>query len=599
MSTDRFGLDQLDPGNPTGALTQSADRYGWSDRAVIDAVLAALETHQHGTGHTRLGDPAEAPDLTLGTDGILPGGLPFAYGYTLVDRYGLQTAVSPIEQVVTPAPMESPGPPMLTATTPGALPSGTYYYGLTYLGAGGTNETPMRAFNVVTLLAGDGAAEVTLADEDIPVEATHWSVWRRSPGRAFFTRIGSVSVSSPSFVDAGAIPDDDCACEPEQQPPAFDVAGATNSVTIALPAAVVAVLEDPDSGVQAWRLYRSGAPGAWPADSLIAELRDVGAGIPTSYVDEGQVASYGSPPDRSQTLQPASAILPRVLDDLAAGGATGEQATYQGWPFIRRAGVWTALTLSLPTVTGETAPDGAAAVTSDGVFRREAGVWVPVASGGGPTSLWDAIAATSPTDWWKLDGGNLTNEVSGPLGDFTSTGTPAAGVTMFGHSSTATPPFADLIQTAGGLDGVYTSGSATFVVAYHVDPSLSTGNGLTASYNEDTKAGSTEDLTTFWAGLGNIEPAISGLPVPATATSVLLVVRYDGTTLTVWSSLSTEPFSAAVAGPLTWGSPNALTLGDSAGAPYYNEGLSISNFALWDSALSDVQVESILTAAGW
>lgn len=298
MSTPRFGLSQT------------------PDLAVLDALLAAVEVHDH-TGGDRLADPSGPGTATLSTTGgLLPAGGSLYYRYALVDQYGFETAASPELVVPMPARVNAPPAPQASPVVGGALTAGTYYFFLSALGAD-SEETPLSGPTLLTLTAGNGQAQVTgpaLSQDGV----TGYQVWRQGPGEGGPSRTGTFAPGG-SFADDGAIAPDPCPCDPGNLPPQTNTINATSSVTITLAESDAATLTDPATPALSWRLYRSPIAGVFTNASLAATIFGTDTDpIPTSHLDTGSlVLGAGGPLETSRTLTPSQLIVP---GDGSSGG---------------------------------------------------------------------------------------------------------------------------------------------------------------------------------------------------------------------------------------------------------------------------------------
>ena len=184
---------------------------------------------------------------------------------------------------------------------------GTTYYALSAVDGVG-NETVLSDPRLIAI-TDQNIVQVTappFADPSI----TQYNVWRQGARSTGFTKIGSITVPSTPFVDSGAVPDDPCACDPLNLPPAQNSTNATSSVTLTAP--------DPSllaTDVLAWRIYRATSSGAYGRNSLSPEVtntvnQDGTGGLVTSYVDDGTAPLMtGTPLERSETLKPTSLIV--------------------------------------------------------------------------------------------------------------------------------------------------------------------------------------------------------------------------------------------------------------------------------------------------
>jgi hypothetical protein len=418
--TRRFALAQFG-GSLGGSITDNGAQFSTSDRTVIDAVLAAFETHSHttiGTGASRLADPVGPPQLALAaTGGFLPGNSVYYYQCSYVDGYGLETAASSEVGVSTGAPVLAPNLPTLTGAADGTLPDGLHLYALTSLTAAGT-QSELGPVASLTVIPGDRTVIITVPP--LPTGAATFGIWRQGPTASAPTRIATLDpTSTDTFTDTGSIAADPLAGLPGHLPPTANTTNATNTVTITCPGA--GLVAAAGTGISAWRIYRTSASGAYPAASLLAEIVGPGAGgtgLVTTFTDDGTaVATQGRPPYRSQTLAPPASVLRTVttLPTPASPTPTG--------------------VLHLVSTSGQFAlylTDGAAWHTvggSSGVFAPASRLVVSVATPPAATGTSAPLTVTGdPLDTTGLDAAVLPFP-DGPLAQLTTTGTWAVHVT--------------------------------------------------------------------------------------------------------------------------------------------------------------------------
>lgn len=292
--TTRFGLN-------LGANLSDANKQ------LLDAVLAALELHDH-EGGAQLDDPAEPPTAVLTTTGgSLPAGRTLYYRVSLVDRYGLESAATAEVSVTTPGAVATPGVPVVTvASTGGVLSVGHYYYAVAAVDAAG-GETALSTAVTVAVLSATGSASV-LGRPVFPTGAVAYSVYRRGPRAVGFTRIGTITDATLPFVDTGAVADDPFASATRL---GLNTTNATSLVTVAPSAADLARTSVSLGPVKAWRVYRATSSGAYSASSLLTEVNgtvnpDGTGGLLTSFIDDGTSSPLpGQPLEASQTLHPS------------------------------------------------------------------------------------------------------------------------------------------------------------------------------------------------------------------------------------------------------------------------------------------------------
>lgn len=318
MATRRFALQQF--GGPFGgSINDFGAKYSTSDRAVIDAVLAAFETHTH-PGGTRVADPLAAPAAVLSTiGGQLASNQTLYYTVSFLDRFGLETAASTEVTVATPAPVLAPNLPVLSgSTTPATLTPGLYLYALTSITASGAESQLGPVANISIVPGGDPSVLID-PFPPLPDGATRFAIWRQSPYASAPTRLTTVNpVADPTWTDTGAIPDNPQAGMPGHTAPTSNTTNSSNTITITCPDA--GLVSSAGSGITGWRLYRTDSSGNYTGASLIAEIvghntdeNGQDAGLMTVFVDDGTaIPVQGIPLARSQTLTPTAPVLRTV-----------------------------------------------------------------------------------------------------------------------------------------------------------------------------------------------------------------------------------------------------------------------------------------------
>lgn len=352
--TSRFGLHKYG-GGLGGSLTDDGQAFSARDPDIVDAILKAFENHIHDGG-ARLGDPSEAPSLSLATTGgSLAANTTYYYVVSFIDQFGLETVCSSEVFASTPGTVDKPGAPVVVTETGGTLATGVYYYGLTAISGG--NETSLGPVTPVTIT---DQHTVDITFPVFPTGADHISIWRQGPTETYFSRIDTVDLSSDTYTDTGSIAADPLAYDPSHQPPTTNLTNATSVITVTAPDATT-VAADP-SLVKAWRIYRTTVSGSYSAQSLLAEVRttvnmDGTGGLVTTFADNGAVSlTTGTPLSISQTLTPTKAISVAAIADVVADLPPAGQ--YQ---------------------------DGTLAITSvdDVIWASLAGAWVAVGGGSG------------------------------------------------------------------------------------------------------------------------------------------------------------------------------------------------------------------------
>ncbi len=291
----------------------STARFGLSDsvdHAVIDAVLAALETHDH-TGGKRVVGPVGVPSLLQSpNNGSLPGSTTFYYRYSFVDRYGFETAACGEVGITTPEIITPPQPPELSGVEGGILAPGLYYYFLTAV-VDVDDETQLSGPAVITVVPGEGSVQVDgpLVDQ---VGLDGYNVWRQGPGEACPTKVGTFTVEGDGFLDDGSVPADDRACDSGKMPPAFTLTNSTNAVTVSMdPDDAATLAAGAVSGqISRWRIYRTLTSGGFSNRSLLVTVGpDADGELPSLYVDNGSATPVqGAPSDVDRTLHPSVKI---------------------------------------------------------------------------------------------------------------------------------------------------------------------------------------------------------------------------------------------------------------------------------------------------
>lgn len=311
--TPNFGLSRVGAGE-----TLSKDGYKPldADRITLDAILHALELHTHD-GTARLADPPDGvePDVTVSTvGGQLPADTTFYYAVSLLDRWGLETAVSTEAEVTTPSGLTVDGAPGVTAATDGgSLTPGTYTYVYTYVSeAGGeTDPSPTGSARVIT-----GTTNSCLVDlPDLPETALYANVYRSRDGQSQFFYAGQHDGTTDVWTDAGETMDYTIVA------PRVNTTGSTCSATISVASWDASIW---DSAI-GWRVYRATAPGAYTGTSLVHEVVETESEESTvlrkTWVDDGDELQPGTPRGVSATISGGVGV------DGVSGGTTGSTAT--------------------------------------------------------------------------------------------------------------------------------------------------------------------------------------------------------------------------------------------------------------------------------
>ncbi len=294
-TTPRFGLNFFG-GDTPGTLDEDAAKYTSEDRLTIDAVLAALESHNHRV-ISQIDDPDDIPQLDLGASGTLEGGTTYYYVVSFVNDDGLETVSGPEASISTPDVLPDPDAPQgETSEAGGALEPGMYYYALS--GLRGVEESALSEPATVTVVDAEDTVILTLPDLG---DATSYQVWRQGEEDPGYTRLGTSST--------GVFTDDGSVLPGLFGDPANDVpltpTGADNySVTITLTGADLDTLATSNG----WRIYRATESGNYSASSLVHEViertsdTDPTAPLVTFWLDDGDAPLTGSPSQRSSAL---------------------------------------------------------------------------------------------------------------------------------------------------------------------------------------------------------------------------------------------------------------------------------------------------------
>lgn len=375
-TTPRFGLNFFG-GDTPGTLDEDAAKYTSEDRLTIDAVLAALEGHNHRV-IANIVDPDAVPDLTLGTLGALEGGTTYYYVIAFVNDDGLETVSGPEASISTPDVLPDPAVPQgETSAAAGALEPGLYYYALT--GLRGIQESALSEPAAVTVLDDEDTVTLTL-----PVlgDATSYQVWRQGEEDPGYTRIGTTT--STTFVDDGSVAAG-LYGDPANDAPLTPTGADNYSVTITLTGVDLTTV----STSQGWRIYRGTESGNYPASALVHEViertSDVDPEAPllTSWLDDGDAPLTGSPSQRTSQLD----VPPFTFEYSAA----------------------------LPSPVG--LPENYPILDSTGTLSvTKAGAWVPLAGATGPTGPTGPTGAIGATGTVGATGATGTTGATGATG---------------------------------------------------------------------------------------------------------------------------------------------------------------------------------------
>ena len=303
--TQHYGLNKF---GAEGRISDEGYKFTLRDRDLIDTLLYTLSTHDHKPtlqSETLAGPPPNVYlDLTLSTiSGTLPSGKNYFYKFSYMDANGNETAASSAVSVSTPTALTPPQSQVLTvATIGGSLTPGTYKYAMAFYQTTGVTTAP----NLSTALipAGTNTNTVTIPLEELPDGAAGWRIYRKGPGDLEYWLLDTVASGPTQYVDDGSVSPD---CTKKR--PLSNSTNSTNRVIIDLPASELPLSKK----VVAWRVYRSTSPGAFSANSLVAQVVETvtegGGDLVTQYIDVGGSLSLGSP-----LLQTAVPEAPGQLD---------------------------------------------------------------------------------------------------------------------------------------------------------------------------------------------------------------------------------------------------------------------------------------------
>lgn len=384
------GLTALDPGeNPN---TSGAPFFG-PDRDTIDHFLQiGAVTHRHDA-HAALANPTvDASAVVTSAGGLIPADVTMYVGYTLVDTYGGETILSPVDMATTPpgtgAPLDAPD--AVIDYTGGTLLANTYYYVYTLTdGLGG--ETPPSPLGQVTRDPGFASGQVLLSGltaDFAGTGATGWRLYRATGGGEYeFLDNGTTD----AFTDDGTIPVN---CDVHPPATTENTTGGTNLLTIVVPSAGTSA-----SGVASFNVYVS-EDGTFVSPALVGNFPLSSAGLDIDVTSLTDLLS-GQPPAVSTSIPGANKIDPdtelidwhwkrpvATLADLPSDAENGDVRITldEGKPYRFVGSAWGAFPLGSATVM---VSDGSATVaaTSDLEFRASGSVHVAVSPGAGGAAV--------------------------------------------------------------------------------------------------------------------------------------------------------------------------------------------------------------------
>jgi hypothetical protein len=286
--TDNFGLTRVGAG-------ESLAKNGYAaldlDRITEDLLHHAHEMHTHD-GSPRLGNPSTGPTLSAAADGgQLTADTTYYYVVSYLDKWGLETAMSPEASLTTGAQIDEIDPPALTVeTTGGTVVGGNYSYIVTAAtDAGG--ETGRSTPSTATVTGGN-TNRVRLDLPPLPTGTISYRIYRKRPGQTQFYYLDETDASP--FYDEGN--GEDCTITA----PVSNSTNSTNSVTVTIPGGAI------PAGVFGWKIYRATEPGGYDDNSLVHQVIEpttqFGTDLMTAWVDTGDALQQGTPRNRSATL---------------------------------------------------------------------------------------------------------------------------------------------------------------------------------------------------------------------------------------------------------------------------------------------------------
>lgn len=280
------GLTEVEPGE---SIFEDNASFTTRNLEVIDRLLnVGAVTHRHDA-HPALDNPVAGPVVTFdAVGGQLPSDSPFYAGWTALDSFGGETALSPVISDVTPAAASDvPTVPAANLdTTGGALPANTYYYVVTATNASGETEGSDPV--AVTVPADEPVARVLFTNLMTVAAAaggTGWRLYRSTNGG----QLGLLGQGATEvFTDDGA------PCVDSQlTPPVFNTTGGTVLAHVSV---------DPGSlpsGTIRYRIYVSPVP-TFDSPALVGEFIAADAGTVHDVPNFG--LQSGSPPAQSTSF---------------------------------------------------------------------------------------------------------------------------------------------------------------------------------------------------------------------------------------------------------------------------------------------------------
>lgn len=403
--TQFAGLTAPDEGDPP--LLVDGGTFATRNPDIIDYFLRIGAVDHIHDGHPPLADPIVAASALVDTTGgSVPAGRDLYLGYTLLDKYGGETLISPVVSVSTPPPLADPGTPITAEYEAGTgdMVVGTFYFAVTLVDEVG-GETALGPATFIERPPGDTNGQINLtglAAELGPDAADHWRLWRADNGGEFHI---IATGTDDAFTDDGINPTDLAA-----SPPATSATTrATNMVTVTLPAALDEPGLDPAGFGSGFALYVSD-DGAFASPALYGRWPVASAGSAVVITELDLLT--GAPPDVSTSIPGAHKITAAELADGSPGGPGGgtgpllanESVEWQqadGGPIAR---------IRMVEDEGNTTgtPYGRSDFDDATGLDLLGGEWTTVDEGGGLTYLEPATAGDTLDAWAWLSFGTGT-----------------------------------------------------------------------------------------------------------------------------------------------------------------------------------------------
>ena len=287
LPTQRFGFTRIGQGENI-----SKDGYAAldGDRAKLDDILHALVNHTHDGGSSLSNPTTGLTHVIETTGGNLPADTTFYYRYTLVDRWGLETAASPEIAVTTPEGIEAPvGPSLFVESSGGSQGPGEYAYSLTFVGPDG-GETSGSPETFIRIASGE-SNRIRLTLPELPSGAVAIRIYRARPGQTLLYFLDETD--QETYYDDGALSEDLSILVPVMN----DTSGS-NAVELTVPS-----LPPQAFG---WKLYRSVEPGVYDGWNLVHHVVETefesGGALRDNWTDYGDILTQGVPPSVNATM---------------------------------------------------------------------------------------------------------------------------------------------------------------------------------------------------------------------------------------------------------------------------------------------------------